>query len=118
MLTLSQLLGSTVAWALAADRAAFGPAPARRPGERIFRRDVVVDGHERSPASVALALQVTDLHLAPSPALAASMDRFAGAHEVRGLAAVDLARFALDRLALGERRRDRATLESAAWQDR
>ena len=46
------------------------------------------------------------------------MDRFADELEIRGLAAVDFSRFSLTSLALGERRRDRATLESAAWRDR
>lgn len=118
VLTLAQLVGPTVATALAADRARFGTAPARRPGERIFRRDVVVDGHERGPSTVALALQATDLHHAPAPAIAPSMARFAGEHEVRGIAEIDLVRFALATLVLGERRRDAATLESATWRDR
>jgi hypothetical protein len=115
LLTLAQLLGSTVAWALERDRTVTTP---RRPGERIFRRDVVVDGHERSPSALALALQLTDLHYAFAPDHAPSMERFAGELEVRGLAEVDLARFALGTIALGERRRDRATLESAPWRDR
>jgi hypothetical protein len=118
VLTLAQLMGPTVASALVADRARFGAAPGRRPGERIFRRDVVVDGHERGPSVVALALQATDLHHAPAPAIAPSMARFAGEHEVRGLAEIDLARFALTTVTLGERRRDPATLDSAAWRDR
>ena len=117
VLTLAQLLGPTVAHAIAAERAS-GRATARRHGERVFRRDVVVDGHERGPATVALALQLTDLHYAAAPALAPSMARFAGAHEVRGLAEIDLARFALAGLELGERRRGPDTLDSAAWQDR
>jgi hypothetical protein len=118
VLTLAQLVGATVPTALAADRARFGATPGRRPGERIFRRDVVVDGHERGPAAVALALQATDLHHAPAPAIAPSMARFAGEHEVRGLAGIDLASFALATLTLGERRRDSATLDTASWQDR
>src|SRR5262249_50851164 len=118
VLTLAQLLGATVPTALAVDRARFGAMPARRPGERIFRRDVIVDGHERGPSTVALALQATDLHHAPAAAIAPSMTRFAGEHEVRGLAEIDLARFGLTSLALGERRRDAATLDTATWRDR
>lgn len=118
VLTLSLLLGATVAWALEQDRERHGATPARRPGERIFRRDVIVDGHERAPGSMALALQLTDLHYAPAPPVAPSMARFAGELEVRGLAEVDLGRFVLTGLRLGERRRDRTTLETAAWRDR
>jgi hypothetical protein len=118
LLTLVQLVGSTVATALAADRERFGPAPTRRPSERIFRRDVIVDGHERGPGSLALALQTTDLHYAPAPPVAPSMARFAGEHEIRGLVEVDFARYAIAGLHLAERRRDVATLETAAWTDR
>jgi len=118
VLTLAQLMGATVAWALERDQDSNGAAGARRPGERIFRRDVVVDGHERNAGALALALQLTDLHYAPAPALAPSMARFASELEVRGLAQVDLTSFALGALQLGERRRDRATLESAPWHDR
>jgi hypothetical protein len=114
LLTLAQLAGATVAWALAQDR---GVEP-RRPGERIYRRDVVIDGHERGPASVALALQLTDLHHAPAPPKAPSMQRFAGEHEVRGLAEIDLAKFALASTTLGERRRDATSLDTAPWRDR
>jgi hypothetical protein len=117
VLTLTQLLGSTVAWAIERDRKRFDGV-VRRPGERVFRRDVVVDGHERRAGHLALALQVTDLHYAPAAPAAPSMDRFAESHEVRGLAEIDLGRFALAAMTLGERRRERATLEIAAWRDR
>ena len=112
LLTLAQLLGSTVAWALERDRA-LAPG-ARRPGERIFRRDVVIDGHERSARELALALQLTDLHFAPAPPRAPSMDRFADELEIRGLAAVDFPRFALMSLALGERGATGATSARAS----
>ncbi|HXJ34704.1 MAG TPA: DUF2889 domain-containing protein [Candidatus Eisenbacteria bacterium] len=118
LLTLAQLLGSTVAWALARDEARFGKAPDRRPGERVFRRDVVVDGHELSPGAMALAFQLADLHYAPAPPLAPSMDRFAEEREVRGIAEVDFATFSLAGLRLGERVRDRATLDTATWSER
>lgn len=116
LLTLALLLGSTVAWALTRDEAS---APsARRPGERIFRRDVVVDGHEQRGGILTLALQLTDLHHAPAPPIAPSMARFADELEIRARADVDLGRFAFGDIQLGERRRDRATLESAPWRDR
>jgi hypothetical protein len=114
LLTLGQLVGATVDWGLEHDRG----ATAHRPGERIFRRDVVVDGHERTSGAMALALQLTDLHHAPAPPVAPSMARFAAELEVRALAEVDLGRFALAALALAERRRDRATLDTAPWRDR
>jgi hypothetical protein len=117
VLTLAQLVGATVPTALASDRTRFGATPKRRPGERIFRRDVIVDGHELAPGRIALALQVTDLEHAPAPPVAPSMDRFAAEREVRGVATVDLATFAFAGVTLAERARTRATLD-APWRDR
>jgi hypothetical protein len=114
LLTLAQLLGSTVAWALDHDVAA-GP---RRPGERIFRRDVIVDGHEQRGGGLTLALQLTDLHHAPAPPVAPSMARFASELEIRAKAEIDFSRFAIAALEIGQRRRERATLETAKWLDR
>jgi hypothetical protein len=115
LLTLFQLLASTVAGAL--ESARIRDAGAWRPGERMFRRDVIVDGHELAPGRVALALQVTDLEHAPAPPVAPSMDRFAAEREVRGVATVDLATFAFAGVTLAERARTRATLD-APWRDR
>jgi hypothetical protein len=108
VLTLGHLLGSTVAWALARDRERFGEHPGRRPGERVLRRDVVVDGVEMAEGGVALGLQLTDLHGAPAPALARPMERFAASLEMRGLAVVDLGRYAFGPVQLAERRRTAA----------
>src|SRR5206468_12868886 len=109
ILTLAQLLGSTVITALESDRV--HAHLARRAGERSFRRDVVIDGHERADGTMALALQLTDLLYAPAPPVAPSMVRFAASHEVRGLATIDLGGLALAALSLGERRREPTTLE-------
>ncbi len=111
LLTLAHLLGGTVAWAVA--RGGGG----HRTGERVFRRDVVVDGAETSGGGVELALQLTDLHLAPAPPDARTMERFGAAHEVRALAGVDLGRYAFGAVRLAERQRDAATL-GAPWRDR
>ena len=118
LLTLGHLLGSTVGWMLARDRALHGGAPVRRPGERVFRRDLVIDGHEAAPGAVELSLQLTDLHLRPAPEGAAPMDRFAEQLEVRLVARVDFPGGTIGRIAAGERRRGRADLATAAWRDR
>ncbi len=115
VLTLGQLLGSSVAWALA--HAPAGEAP-QRAGERVFRRDVIVDGCEPAEGEVALALQLTDLFWAPAPPRARAMDRFAAVHEVRALVAVDLARYVFGAIRAAERRRVAATLADAPWVDR
>jgi len=118
VLTLAQLLGPTLAWALVRDRAVVGAAPRRRAGERLFRRDLVVDGALAADgATLALAVQLTDLHSHPAPAVVPSMDRFAEALEVRALAHVAMGSQTVVELALAERRRGRDTL-AAGWHRR
>jgi Protein of unknown function (DUF2889) len=111
VLTLAHLLGATTGWAAA--RA----GGTHRPGERVFRRDVIVDGAEPPEGGLDLALQVTDLHLAAAPPGAPTMDRFAASREVRALAAIDLGRYALGPVRLAERRRDASSLDKP-WQER
>lgn len=117
VLTLAQLLGSSAAWALDRDRDLAGPRPARPAGQRIFRRDVVVDGIEAMDGTLLLALQLTDVHHAPTPEPCRPMDRFGGCLEVRALARVDMAAFGLDGVRIGERRRWGADLD-APWVER
>jgi hypothetical protein len=126
ILTLAQLLGSTVSRALAAEREApiSFPVPhpsslsSRRPGERIFRRDVIVDGHEVEEGRLSIGLQLTDLHLAPSAAISRPMERFAAQLELRLLAETRAYEFRLERIEGAERRRSLADLETAPWVDR
>jgi len=87
-----------------------------RPGETRFHRALCLDGHEAAPGRVELAVQLTDLHMAPAPEIAPTMDRFAGQHEVRLLATVDVEAARLDALRGARRRRTGATLESADWE--
>lgn len=115
VLTLAHLLGSTVPRAV--PRLRDGHAAAHRAGERVFRRDVIIDGVETRAGGLALALQLTDLHLAPAATVPRAMERFRAAHEVRLLAEVDLGAYALGPVRLAERRRDAATLD-APWRDR
>jgi hypothetical protein len=118
LLTLGHLLGSTVTWALARERALHGAAPPRPPGERVFRRDVVIDGHEGAEARVQLSAQTTDLHFAPAGAVARPMERFAEQLEVRLVAELDFPALGIGRLEAAERRRGPAELERAAWHAR
>lgn len=112
VLTLAHLLGSTVVWALRR-----GTVGGHAPGARVFRRDVIVDGVETADGPLDLGLQLTDLAWTPAPPVARAMDRFAGEHEVRALAAVDLGRYALATVTVAERRRGATTLD-APWVDR
>jgi hypothetical protein len=117
VLTLGHLLGSTVAWALTRDRERFGEQQGRRPGERVLRRDIVVDGAESDDRNILLGLQLTELHHAPAPAIARPMDRFGASLEIRGLATVDLGRYAFGPVKLAERWRTAADPQ-AGWRDR
>jgi hypothetical protein len=118
ILTLAQLLGSTVVRALAVERESYATPPPRRPGERIFRRDVIVDGHEKDEGLLDVAVQLTDLHLAPAAAVARPMERFASELELRLLAETRAYEFKLARLSGGERRRTFDDLETAKWRER
>jgi hypothetical protein len=115
VLTLAQLVGPTLAWALGRERALHGEAAARPAGQRIFRRDVIVDGSEEAPMRLSLALQCTDVHDRPlATPIVPSMERFAEAREVRALARVQAGLHALEDLAVAQRVRTPADLD-AAW---
>jgi len=118
LLTLGHLLGSSAAWALARERALHGAAPARPAGQRVFRRDVVIDGHETAAPGMQLTAQTSDLHCAPAGAVVRPMDRFAEQLEVRLIADVEFPALTIGRLEAAERRRGAADLERAAWRDR
>jgi len=118
LLTLGHLLGSSAAWALARERALHGAAPARPAGQRVFRRDVVIDGHETAAPGMQLTAQTSDLHFAPAGAVVRPMDRFAEQLEVRLIAEVEFPALTIGRLEAAERRRGAADLERAAWRDR
>jgi Protein of unknown function (DUF2889) len=119
LLTLAHLLGSTAAWAMERDRETHGQAPQRPAGQRVFRRDLIVDGFETPEAdgTMALALQLADLHFAPSPPIARPMDRFAADQELRGVLTVEFPTFLLRQIDMAERRREAATFEKAEWND-
>jgi hypothetical protein len=115
VLTLAHLLGATL-FALR-PRLAAGPG-GWRAGERIFRRDLVIDGSEPADGSVHLAAQLTDLALAPAPARARPMDRFAGAYELRVLADVEWPALTVRSLTAADRARAPDTLDVATWMSR
>jgi len=117
VLTLAHLLGPTAGWALDEDHRMHGETPARRVGERIFRRDVVVDGYE-SDGDLYLTTQMNDLAFAPSAELAPATDRFAAQLEVRAATRLEMPELRVAAIAIAERRRDPSTLESAAWATR
>jgi hypothetical protein len=114
VLTLTQLLGPTATWAFAEDERTHGRV-ARRGGERIFRRDVTVDGAATGAGELDLALQVNDLLFRPSPDLAPAAERFAAQTEIRVAATLAIGDLRLSSIAIAERRRTRESFESAPW---
>ena len=117
ILTLARLLGSTVVWALERDRAVHGLDARRRAGERVFRRDIVLDAYEQAEGTLAFAVQQGDLLLAPAPPVAPALDRLAGYEEIRVLAEVDFPARTVSRLRLAERRRDATATAEPAWRE-
>lgn len=117
VLTLAQLAGPTTVWALDQDRRLNGDAPRWRAGERLFRRDVVVDGYELE-GELYLTLQMNDLHFAPIADGAPAVDRFGAQLEMRAAARLSMGAMELSACTIAERRRTAAELDTAAWRDR
>jgi len=118
ILTLTHFMASVVSRALTQDRARYGVNPRRRPGERVFRADLVADGCRMAAGRVALAIQLAELHLAPSPALSRPMERFAGHLDVRALVEVSVPAFQIIHVEAAERSRRLEDLDRAVWRDR
>ncbi len=116
VLALARLVGGTLTEALRSE-----PDPReRRPGELVWSRTLVFDGFqgqaERS-GRIVLGVQLTDLHGAPAPPGAPTMDRFAGQADWRLHAEVDLATASVAHLHGAMRRRTPSNLEDATWTD-
>jgi hypothetical protein len=115
LLTLGQLLASTVARALERERTC--EAGPRRTGERVYRRDLVIDGYAIEGGDLELALQLTDLHFAPAPDVARPIERLGEEIELRALVRVAVPGMTLSGCEARERRRTRAQLAEAGWLD-
>jgi hypothetical protein len=114
--TLAHLLGGSAAWALAAERTRFGGV-GRPAGQRIFRRDVVIDGSQHADGALAMALQLTDLHFSPASGVVPSMQRLGANLEVRVQLVIRPPAFVTADVVVGERRRDPSCLD-APWHRR
>jgi len=117
VLTLAQLVGSTLPWVREREARLFAQPPAWRRGERIFRRDLVFDGFFGPDGRLRLAAQLLDLHLRAAPEPPRPMDRFGAQLELRLLAEVDPQTLRLVSVRAAERRRGLEDLEHAAWRD-
>jgi hypothetical protein len=109
ILTLAHLLGPAARWAFAEDERLHGASPARRLGERMFRRDVTVDGYELEPGRILLTAQLNDLHFAAAAPLARPMQRLAAQREITVSATVTVPDLAIQAIDAQERRRTEPT---------
>lgn len=116
LFTLAHLLGSSVERALERDGALaiYG----RPTGQRIFRRDVVVDGTQHADRRIGLGVQLLDLHFTDAEGTPLAMDRFAESLEVRGTLALERMTGVVDGPVFAERRRDAAHVATAPWTER
>jgi hypothetical protein len=118
ILTLAHLLGPTTAWALDEDDRLRGGPPTRRIGERVFRRDVTIDGYELEPGRLLLTAQLNDVHCAPAPPLARPLERLAAQREITVRAVVVMPDLAVQEIDANERIRSPHDLVEASWMSR
>jgi hypothetical protein len=119
LLTLAQLLASTLRLALDLEAPVAAGYPRREPGERIFKRSLIIDGLEQDDgARMAMTVQQNDVHTTPYSAVASPLDRFRAQHEVRLIAHVDMRTLTFADITGEERVRDRAGLTGQAWESR
>lgn len=118
LMVLAHLLGSTVRRALAAERGRPPDAVDRVAGDRVFRRDLVVDGADCGDHVLQLALQLTDLHFRPARGIVSPMKHFASEFELRVRADIDLRKVRLTSIDAAQRERTLESLETASWRDR
>jgi len=118
LLTLFQLMASTVPRAVALERAREErEGTVHESGERFFRRSVFVDGHDRSPELTDVGVQLADSHTRPIAAGDRVTERLELSHEVKTFASVNRKRFTLERLQVRERSRSHKTVGTAEWVD-
>ena len=117
ILTLFQLIGSTLPHALDVERdAGFGP-DRREDGERIFYRSLFVEGFG-TDAGLQLTSSLSDVHTVPVREVGQPMERLACHEEVRVLADVVLGSMSLSGIIAGERRRTIQDYADSRWTDR
>jgi len=118
LLTLFQLLASTIPRALELERARIArEGDDTAPGTRFFRRSIAIDGDLREDDRLDVAIQLTDIHTRPPFPGNRAFERLVGLHEVKGFAEIERKRFRVERLELRERERDAVAGPEAAWID-
>lgn len=118
LVTLAHFMAPAVQAGLARERAMTPPRATTTPGETLFRRDLVFEGHELTPGRVAMAMRLGDLHwngVGPGPLAPA---RFALLHELAARIDVDLWPGSLVHVSGGERLRTADRFVGVEWTDR
>jgi hypothetical protein len=118
VLTLAQLVGSTVRTALEADALLGAASAARSPGQRLFQRSLSLDGLEDGERGLSLSLQLADVHFNEVSHATDPVERLAGQREIRIEASIDLGVMQIREIAAGERRSDQASFDDAPWEPR
>ena len=120
LLSLTHLMSTSVTRALDWEQAARGQRPAERePGERLFKRCIVLDGFEVLDGRfMDVTVQFGDVFSAPYEAVDVPLDRFARQHEVRLFGRVDMSNITFAALELRERERAGRPLSPDGWVDR
>jgi hypothetical protein len=117
ILTIAQALAAAVTWALG-DGGVAMTDPRRRAGERVFRRDILVDGSRSADGEIEVVAQLTDLAFAPSPSIVQPMQRFAALREVYLRAPIEVGTLSFGEMVARERRRTPESLAELEWIDR
>ncbi|MBW2143350.1 MAG: DUF2889 domain-containing protein [Deltaproteobacteria bacterium] len=117
LLTLAQLLGSSLDWFLNQEGEIGLDRNLWSPGERVFQRTLTLDGFECDGGAVKMAIQLADLHLKPATATAFPMDHFSGQFELRILLEIDMNTMSINGVTAAKRRRNVNDIAGARWQD-
>ena len=118
LLTLFQLMASTVPHAMALERArAEAEDAATTPGTRFFRRSIYVDGESLSAGPLGVTIQLTDIHPRPPTPSSRGIERLVRAHEAKVFVEIERTRFRLERLEVRERVRELGDGADTPWTD-
>jgi hypothetical protein len=118
LLTLFQLMSSGLQRAMQLEAALGEGAPAREPGDRLFRRSVFVEGFEgEDQASIEMAVQLADFHTRPIAPDVSPSARLAGQWDARVFARAAGTARTLRELRAARRARSFETIGTAAWHD-
>jgi hypothetical protein len=118
LVTLAHFMAPGVQAGLGRERTLGFTRAEATPGETLFRRDLVFEGHELAPGRVAMGMRLGDLHwnaAGPGPLAPA---RFALHHELAARLDVDLWPGSLVHVTGGERLRTAERFAGADWVDR